>query len=127
MKMSYQTSWLIQDKVVIEKFWGDFSDNDVQSWEQEMITLLEQSPASKVHFLLELAEVRDMPSIGSIRQMTVTHHPKLGWVVIHGLRHRYVRALLLFTLLLFNLHYKIVEDEDEALEFLQTLDASLRH
>jgi hypothetical protein len=121
--MPYQLSWWVKDRVIVEKFWGDFTDEDVSMWEQEILPMLEQTSSPKVHLLLEIADVHSLPSIGAIRQMSIPSHPKIGWVVVYGLRKNYVRALLLFTVLLFNMHYKIVDNQHQALAFLAELDA----
>jgi hypothetical protein len=121
--MPYQISWFIEDKVIAEKFWGDFNDTELAKWEQEICDMLEQTTSPIIHLLLDPAEVKALPSIKAIRHLLIPYHPRIGWVIVYGIRRNYVRALLLFTIFLFKMRYKIVESQNQAVAFLGELDA----
>ncbi|MFN8371750.1 MAG: hypothetical protein U0694_02590 [Anaerolineae bacterium] len=121
--MPYHVQWLAQDRVIFERIWGVFDDNEAQISDHAIVELLDQSSASVIHLLVDISEVNACLSIKAVHQLMTPRHAKMGWLIVYGANKPFVRALLMLAIVVFNLRYRVLKDKTQALEFLAGLDA----
>jgi hypothetical protein len=125
--MSIQISWLVENRIIYWLHTGDGTISNTKEADIEVIKLLEASSAPLVHIILDLQELKEMPSLAdSIRaKYDFPKHPKNDWNIFVGMKDPLQKMIVSFMGNVFKMHSRLLENNIEALDFLQSIDSTL--
>jgi hypothetical protein len=125
--MSIQISWLVENRIIYWLHTGDGTISNTKEADMEVIRLLEASSAPLVHIILDLQGLKEMPSLAdSIRaKYDFPKHPKSGWNIFVGMKDPLQKMVVSFMGNVFKMRARLLENNIEALDFLQSIDSTL--
>lgn len=127
--MTHYQDWLIANKVVYVKFWGDVSVEEIGEAFAKSNTLSLASENTPVHFLHSWGDVKTFPrKLHELRRLTTTvkgDSRRIGWVVAYGTENRLMRFLGDVFFQMFRVRFRMFLYEQEAIAFLRYIDPIL--
>jgi hypothetical protein len=123
--MAYHVEWYHPNRVILARFWGDTSVEELKEMFESLIARMDVGDAP-VHTISDITEMRKFPlSIAAIKNaMPRADHPNQGWNVVVGgpvLAHSFSQIISRVL----NVRYRSFQTRDEALEFLAMQDETL--
>jgi hypothetical protein len=127
--MPYQVGWLVENRVIEEKFSGNVSIDDIAGAAREG-NLLTTSAPGKVHLLVDVSAVETFPIDLRLIQATMQPHSQTGkfsWVIVYGTRNPMLRfvAQVSAQFSMVQICFRVVDQREHALQILRDLDPSL--
>jgi len=123
--MPYDVKWLIEDYIVSQRFWGVFTADEALAADARVIELLEHSPQTTVHAIVDDAQVTQMPPVTALAKVKSSRHDKLGWTVIFGNKSAGMRFTTKLANRILGFKMLITPTYQEAIEKLYELDPDL--
>jgi hypothetical protein len=106
-------------------FSGNLPETEIPNFDQLMRDYLDAGTGALVHHLADLRELDGMPGLAALGKFTYVKHPQMGWQVSFGLRRPLVKMLANIMSQVFKMRSRDFDTLEEALDFLQTVDATL--
>ncbi|MBL8163351.1 MAG: hypothetical protein JNJ61_15295 [Anaerolineae bacterium] len=127
--MPYQVGWLVEDRVIEEKFIGNITVDDIANAAQAGNALAASAPGM-VHLLADASDVKTFPIDLRLIQTTMQPHSlagKFSWVIVYGTRNPMLRfvAQVSAQFSLVQIRFRVVDHREHALQMLRDLDPSL--
>lgn len=127
--MTHYHDWLIENKVVYVKFWGDISVEEVGEAFAKSNTFSLETQNPPVHFLHNWGEVSSFPKkLHELRRLTKSvkgDSRRIGWVVVFGTENMIMRFLGDVFFQMFRVRFRMFLDETEAIAFLKRVDMTI--
>jgi hypothetical protein len=124
--MSYDVSWLLENRVILTRFGQELADAELPAFNQVVVGYVERGAEPFVHHLVDCRQVEKLASIGAQRRdLKFPTLPKYGWTVFVGIRNPLVRMSLSIAPQLFKIRFRHVNTPEEGLAFLQYVDSTL--
>jgi len=123
--MPYDVKWLIEDYVILERFWGVFTADEVAAADACVITLIEHSPQATVHAIIDDTQIIQMPPITALGKIKSAQHPKLGWSIIFGNKRQGLHFVTLLANNILRFQLRFAPTCDSALNKLYELDPNI--
>jgi hypothetical protein len=119
----HQTSWYIQDQILFTRLHGDITLEEIEEFSLENSAMIKDSPAPIVNTFFVLEEITDYPknivSLARVVNREEFRQPKLGWVVIVGIKNAFLRFLVSSTNQLLGHRLRMFDTQEEATAFLE--------
>jgi hypothetical protein len=126
--MPVKLSWYLEDRVVLVKFLGMVTVDELVDASYMGVSYIEQSIAPYVHFVHDASELIQLPRqiqpIIKAAQVSFSH-PRVGWIVAYQVPDRLTSFTGNLVSQVFRVRYRIFDTKPQALAFLQTRDATL--
>ncbi|MFP4322695.1 MAG: hypothetical protein ACLFTK_09595 [Anaerolineales bacterium] len=123
--MAFTQEWILPDKIIYVAFTGELTSQQVSQVDVSLNQALDESTASMVHIVINDSGITAMPSITSLRSLTVASHHKLGWVVIYGNKNKGLRFTTNIATHLLGFKFMFTESYADAMQKLSDNDPSL--
>lgn len=122
--MSLETIWFIPEKVILLRATANLSTGDIIQSTEEGVALIESCTTPKIHVLFDTEELisfsRDVFALSNAVQKLMGH-PRYGWFVMFGRNDPIVRFITSIVTQIFKRNFKICDNRQEAIDFLQQL------
>lgn len=126
--MSIQLNWLLDKQVIHVELSGDVSANELYTVGESVLAMVESAQVPLVHVVCDETRLGKIPT--SLPQLSGAmqwlQHPKFGWMLCFGAQDRMTTFLAQGIASLFKLRYRRFNSEDDALDFLASIDTSFR-
>jgi len=123
--MPVEIKWYIQDHVLIARYYGHVSAEDIHKQYLEGIRMSESVDTALVHMIADIADVTSFPKNVMEFQGSFGEKAKnAGWVVLVG-ENKMIRFLSSIISNLMKLRFAYVNTHDEAVEFITARDPFL--
>lgn len=129
--MPTSQDWLIEDHVVLVKFWGDVTAEEVGEAFSLSAHFLTIGKGRKIHFIHDWGSWDHFPTnIFAVRrhlnvEITNVERRKLGWMVAYGNKNRILEFVSHVVLQIVNVPYRSFKTQEEAFRFIQKMDPNL--
>jgi hypothetical protein len=125
--MAYKTSWLIENRIIHININGDINLDALNAMTEDVIRLIEGNNVPHVHLLINDKHVKAIPKqiLKMLASSRSLRHPRLGWLVIYGTDNKLFKFLAQMLSRTINLKHRRFLTLEEALAFLQSVDATL--
>lgn len=122
--MSFQFDWYLQGRILLIKSPATYSEDDIEQLDQQLLQVLEHAEAPLVHVIYDESEAVSTPNVNAWNHMQAPKHPKYGWVIDVGMN---AQVGFVYTLIgkIFRIRHRKFDTINEAVKFLQTVDATL--
>ena len=128
--MPQETGWYIEEKVIIARYWGAVTLQDIYDSAAIEHELLESARGHTVHVLVDkIGQTSSPTELIRVREAlrSVLTHPAMGWTVAYGniqdVTRDYINVVITKS---FKAHYRAFPSRVQALAFLAKADHSLR-
>lgn len=126
--MPHKHGWFIENRIFYNQYHGDVSAEEVQQMAITNLKYLDDSEAPLVHCFVDIENIGSIPlrfnALKESAQMSLDH-PKIGWIIAYGKDNRFVTFLGTMVTQFFKSRYRLFKTYEEAIEFLQSMDATL--
>jgi hypothetical protein len=124
--MGHEISWHIENAIIEIRLWGDITIDDFPEYDRLTLEHIEQSTHPLVHVWIDLTDVGDFPNnVGKVHKaLTHLNHPRLGWSIVIT-ESRVIRFVAYMITQMSKARFRAYNTCEEALHFLQTVDATL--
>lgn len=123
--MNYQITWYVEGRVVLSQHLHTATPADVAQMDVEYLALLEQADVPLVHFIFDMSQQDSVPDLKTMANMQFTKHPRMGWSIVVGTLNPITRFLVSTVAQINKARFRSFTTLEEALRFLQDIDASL--
>jgi len=123
--MPYEVQWLVEGRVILAELIGDLSPDEMPAFNQLMHQYLDQSDATKVHYIVDTTRIGKMTGLNPMRTFTFPKHPRMGWTVGVGISNPAIRMIGHVASYFFRMRAKEANTVEEGLAFLQRMDSTL--
>lgn len=123
--MAIKHQWVSPEKIIYLAFHGNLDVEGVQEADRILNEYIEMSTADKVHIIIDDTDISGMPPISSLRALTITNHPKLGWTMIYGNKNAGLRFTTNLATRLLRFNFKMTESFEASIEYLQAIDNAI--
>jgi hypothetical protein len=124
--MSAVPSWFIEGRVIRLKLTDVVLESQLAALDKTMTTLLRDATTPQVHIILDISQLKALPSITALSRMNFLRHHRHGWWIIVGNRPG---SIIHNTLHLLGDTYQILHtdklDESAAQHFIRAVDPSM--
>ncbi|MAS32439.1 MAG: hypothetical protein CL610_00445 [Anaerolineaceae bacterium] len=122
--MPVELSWLIPERVLHERFYGDVTIEDIQELASTLPPFMEEG-VPLIHTIIDATNVTSHPSIKDIHEhSSLRTYPNEGWRVMVGANAvaRFIGSIILQVM---GQRYRMYDTLDEALHFIADQDKSV--
>lgn len=126
--MPVSVSWYLEDRVIREVFTGDITLKDIEAASTQTAAMLDSTDTSLVHLLQDYSGVSSFPrSVNDMNRMVepLYTHDRLGRVMAYGLSDSAMQFTATMLGQLFQIRYRVMDTEADALDWLQEMDSTL--
>lgn len=123
--MPYEIKWLIPNEIILERFYGVFTAEEVEAADMQIIALLEGSPRETIHTIVDDADIEQMPPITALSKLKSARHDKLGWTIIYGQKNLGLRFTTTLANKILRFKVMVVDDFEGAIAKIRQLDPSV--
>lgn len=128
--MPVEINWYSPQRVIFVRYTGNISADEMQYLAQNALAMLESAPPDimLVHSLYDFSALEKMPlnlKLASDTAAPAYSNPRMGWVAAYGLGNVYVKYLAQMVGQMFKLRYRFFDTQEEAVQFLQSVDMTL--
>jgi len=127
--MPHSITWLIENQLMFINFSGAITAEEVIDLAQKTPGLINASPLSNVHVILDVATATQMPAlVETVKHVrTVKSPPKLIWtIIVMSNPSVLVRWVSDTAVQMLGIRYRRVASLEEAIALMRTLDDSLQ-
>lgn len=124
----HQHKWWIKNRVFFNEYNGQTTADDLVAMSEANLEYLENSDAPLVHCIVNIENMTQVPlNIRVVQSGTVKslRHPKMGWLIAYGKSDKMMSFIAQAVTQIFKTRYRLVDTYQEAVEFLQSVDATL--
>jgi hypothetical protein len=125
LNMPYQIEWYVRAKVILNTNTGSITNSEGKQSDGEMIAMIESSTSEHVHVIVDIEQLEHLPSMPTILNLQWPKHPKLGWIVLVGIKRASMRTITMIAATLFRQKYHVADSLHDAMAFLRSLDSTL--
>jgi len=128
--MPVETDWLLQNRIIGIRLYGDVTVADIQISNQTVTQMLDQLQQADhlIHVIHDAGGVTSIPRrVGEIVKATRSGftHPKIGWTVAYNMENQLIRFMGDMLGRIFRARFRIVQSYAEAMAFLHEMDGTL--
>jgi hypothetical protein len=125
--MAYDISWLIENRIIHIIINGDVNSDALNAMTDDVMRLLDENHTPQVHLLINDKQIKVVPKqiLKMLNSSRSLRHPRLGWLIIYGTDNKLFRFLTQMLSRMINLKQRRFLTQEEAITFLQTVDATL--
>jgi hypothetical protein len=126
--MPYKVDWYIEKQVVFVQMWGVLTVEEYGNYFRDCFVAYDQSERPTVHTVIDATRTIHNPNLLEIkRALPKENHPRVGWVlsVVDGPKNVLTRFVVNTVSSVTNQRLRHFNNLDEALAFLQTMDATI--
>ena len=122
--MTFQFDWYLQDRILLVKSPASYSQDDIDQLDSQLLHVLDHSEANLIHVIYDESEAVSTPNVNAWNGMQAPKHPQYGWVIDVGMN---AQVGFVYTLIskIFRIRHRKFDTVNEAVKFLQTVDATL--
>ncbi len=129
--MPYTIDWYIDRRVTYLQFYGQVVLEDVRGINADSIAF-QEAGIPLVHMIIDISRVEKFPTnLAAIREMMKKQGDSetVGWVLIVGADNPVIRfiASIITQLSGENIHFRLIDSLNDAVDFLHEHDATLRN
>ncbi len=127
--MPIEMSWYVQDRVILLKFIGDITVEDMQEISANYIDMVDTAEGDwLIHALHDADQMESLPraikdTVNNARD--AFKHPRSGWTVAYNIRKPVLKLFGNMATGMLRVRYRIFNTRAEALAFLQETDQTL--
>lgn len=119
--MPYQITWYIPDHILIIRYFGDLTVEELRQSSQESAARLDARPPNaptRCHIITQATDLETMPPALAAFQNTLKRpHPSVGWICLIG--NNSVQSMIASAITqLMGINFKVFESQAAALQFL---------
>lgn len=124
--MPYQTDWLVQDRVLYGRVWGEQTLEEIRESSAQVLQYLDRG-TPLIHMILDDSALEKVPvNLAQLKSATqFLRHEALGWGITVGKSGATTKFLTAMLASLFGIRYRRCETLEEALAFLRERDATV--
>ncbi len=126
--MPISVSWLLQDRVLICHFLGVLTLEEITETSQQARAYRDSVPDQRVHTLYDSGALKELPinlkALTQLAQITLCR-PKQGWHITYNVNDCLVTMTANIVTRMLGIPYHSTETELQALDFLNSADATL--
>ncbi|QPC83421.1 hypothetical protein G4Y79_03290 [Phototrophicus methaneseepsis] len=126
--MAIQVNWLLEKQIIQVELSGDVQLAELQQLGNHLMAMVERTTVPLVHIVCDETKLVSLPS--NVLQLSAAlqwlQHPKFGWFLFYGSEDRMIGFLMQTITSMFKLRYRHFEVQDDALDFLASIDTSFR-
>jgi hypothetical protein len=125
--MPYQTGWSVENRLIVTRYTGIITVEDIRGQIDETHALMEQG-TPMIHSIIDLSNIEKWPPLSVVNEFRAMDiesvRERIGWsiIVANSVVLKFGSALFAPV---FNLRQRIFSTLDEALDFLQEHDPIL--
>ena len=123
--MPLAIKWYCDGLVVYARVTGTLTIENLKELNAQVHRMVESSDAPLVHLVTDLSQITAYPSLGEAMR-NVRFEERVGWSIVIGTNERkmvkFITSVIASAL---RLRFRQVNNLDEALDFLQKVDAAL--
>ena len=127
--MTHYHEWLIENKVVYVKFWGDISVEEIGVAFAKSNDLALASATPPVHYLHNWGEVTSFPrKLHELRRLTKNvkgDSRRIGWVVVFGTENMLMRFIADVFFQMFRVRFRMFLKSEDAIDFIKRIDTTV--
>ncbi len=121
-------SWFLQDRILIYRFIGIVTLEEVTETSQQGRAYRDSVPSQTIHTLYDTADLKEVPiNLRAITKLaqTVLCRPNPGWIVTYNVNDCIVTMIANIVSRLLGIPYHAADTELQALDFLNAADPTL--
>lgn len=123
--MPVELSWLLPDHILLAKYSGNVSPEDIHSQYETGLQMSEAHPEHLVHLIVEIAEVKSFPSqLKAYKGSYGEKSKNAGWVIIIG-KNRLMHFISSVIGQLMHLSFAYMTTREEALQYILERDRTI--
>ena len=125
--MPYETTWLLQGRIIRTDFFGEMTEETVQEATCLLVELLDEGNGPLVHVITDTSRIGHFPikvGLASRASAEGMHHPKLGWMVFIT-DNRMIKYLASVVTGIAHVRFRAFGTLEEGLAFLNHVDSTL--
>ena len=126
--MPIETEWFLEKRVLFLNYSGELTLDEVISSSETIRACIDQTEGQLLHCIGDLGGVTKVPmnlkSLSDAAQAALSH-PQFGWMLVYNIDNPVVRFLGDMTTRVFQVRYRVLNTQGEALDFLNSVDATL--
>lgn len=124
--MPVQMGWLMENRVMVLRFEGVISDEDIDMMDEFVTRSYDNSPQPTVHLIADTRAITVQSSLKKTLRMKCVRHARRGWTITIGALHNTTSRFIVGAITsMFQIRHRDQEGLEEALEALQRVDPSL--
>ena len=126
--MPITNEWFLEKRVLLTTFSGELSVAELTASTEEIRAAIDQSEGQFLHCLGDLGGVTKIPSnLKAITDATegAMRHPHFGWMIVYDMPNPVIKFFGDIATRFFQVRYRVLDTQVEALEFLNSVDSTL--
>jgi hypothetical protein len=124
--MAFEIRWIKEGHLLHVDFYDPMTDNDAEAFNTVMNEYFDASTRILVHGIFDFSQATSVYPLKRIAKFTFPKHARMGWNIFVGLPNKQVAFILSIATQLFKLRVRNVNTMDEAMEFIQYVDQTLK-
>jgi hypothetical protein len=128
--MPHEIKWLIEGHVIFIRYWGDIEIEEFETISQETIAqYISKVKRPLMHTIIDIRETGKIPTnLAKIQNATksIFQHPQMGWTTVYGRDDKIMLFISNMLSQIMRMRFRTVNNRDEAVSFLKTVDESLK-
>ncbi|MCA9906520.1 MAG: hypothetical protein KC547_21850 [Anaerolineae bacterium] len=125
--MAIQSDWLVPNTVILTRYSGAPTEEEILNNSDETIALIDSSDAPFVHVIVDSAEVTKSPPL-SVTVKTAKaspRHQRAGWILTVGGQNALVQFATSIARQLLQVRTQNFDTIDDAIAYLKTVDETI--
>ncbi|GEM_PF-2404494 len=125
--MPIDTSWLLEDRVMLIEMSGDLSLDDMRQGTLYSLDALNKTN-HQIHQIIDLSQVKSLPNnIAEFAKIAqpANEHEMMGWVIVYGVQNKLIKFIATMTGHISKTQLKIVDSQAEAIDVLKRIEVLL--
>jgi hypothetical protein len=120
--MPLKYSWYLDGHIVLMESAGIITRDDLIEENTIMQGYLDQLKYPLLHIISDQTHVEKMPDLRDLKMSTWVKDPRVGWFVFYGIKNPVFRFFIATGSQLFHLRNRVVNTQEEAVAFLESVD-----
>ena len=126
--MPITCQWLLEKRVLLTIYSGDLTVDDFAHLTEEVRAHLDLAEEGLIHCLCDVGQVKKLPLSLQVLADTsrgALSHPQFGWMIAYDMPNPIFKFFGDMVTRLFRMRYHVAGTQEEALDFLNSVDATL--
>jgi len=115
----------VPNQVLYSYYRGEISDTELFAMDRSVEDFLDRTTSPLEHMLTDVRDMIRPAGLSSLMKMKCGRHPKLGWVILFGIRNPAIKFVLMAAASMFKVRIRHFNTFEESIEFLQSVDGTL--
>ncbi len=126
--MAYQMKWYVDQQVILARYWGDQTEEDVLTSLNQAAEMISGSPHSLVHIVNDVSEMeKPIPFLKMLNIVRKQELPaQMGWLMTVGERNAIVKFVTGGVSSVAGMRVRSMDTFEEAIDFLKLVDPSIK-